>query len=90
MTPAAMLRGVMGGAGLGLRQTARLSQLSAMTLSRVLDGSARVTPRIAVRLGKLSGIPAAEWLDAQSKRDLSRLRKEEAYVLARIPCLRED
>lgn len=45
------------------------------TVTTLLNGSQRITPEMAVKLAKVSGTPAAEWLARQAALDLQRVGK---------------
>lgn len=52
------------------RDLARQLGVAASTLSRVLSGSSRVTPEMALRLSKVLGRSAESWLAMQDAHDL--------------------
>ena len=52
------------------RELAEKLGVSASTLSRVLNGSSRVTPEMALRLSKAIGRSAESWLAMQDNHDL--------------------
>ena len=52
------------------RELAALLDVSPSTLSRVLKGSSRVTPEMALRLAKTLGRSAESWLAMQDAHDL--------------------
>ena len=52
------------------RKLAEKLGVSASTLSRVLNGSSRVTPEMALRLSKAIGRSAESWLAMQDMYDL--------------------
>lgn len=56
--------------GVSGRDLARRLDVSASTLSRVLSGSSRVTPEMALRLSKAIGRSAESWLAMQDAHDL--------------------
>jgi addiction module HigA family antidote len=57
-------------------ELARALGISRHTLYQLLDERARVTPEMAVRLGKLCGDGAEVWLSMQSKRDLWEAKRK--------------
>lgn len=52
------------------RELASLLDVSPSTLSRVLKGTSRVTPEMALRLSKALGRSAESWLALQDAHDL--------------------
>jgi len=62
--------------GLSGRELAGTLGVSASTLSRVLNGSSRVTPEMALRLSKALGRSPESWLAMQDAHDLWQVRKQ--------------
>jgi len=60
--------------GLSARVLAGNLEVSPSTLTRVLNGSARVTPEMALRLARVLGRSAESWLAMQDAHDLWRAR----------------
>ena len=60
--------------GISGRELADKLDVSASTLSRVLKGSSRVTPEMALRLSKSVGRSPESWLAMQHAHDLSGAR----------------
>jgi addiction module HigA family antidote len=58
------------------RELAQQLDVSASTLSRVLNGSSRVSPEMALRLSKALGRTPESWLSMQGARDLWPARKQ--------------
>lgn len=56
--------------GISGRELASKLDVAASTLSRVLNGSSRVTPEMALRLSKTLGRSPESWLSMQDKHDL--------------------
>ncbi|TXK19409.1 HigA family addiction module antitoxin [Homoserinibacter sp. GY 40078] len=56
--------------GVSGRELANQLDVSASTLSRVLSGTSRVTPEMALRLSKALGRSAESWLAMQDTHDL--------------------
>jgi addiction module HigA family antidote len=56
--------------GMSGRELAALLDVSPSTLSRVLNGSSRVSPEMALRLSKALGRSAESWLAMQDAYDL--------------------
>lgn len=84
--PGAMLRErVLPGLGLSVLQAARDLGICRQTLHRILAGTAGITPDMAARLARLTGLPGAFWLDLQQAHDLARAEVDLAAVLPTIP-----
>ncbi|WP_369816949.1 HigA family addiction module antitoxin [Nitrosovibrio sp. Nv17] len=62
--------------GLSGRELAQTLGVAASTLSRVLKGSSRVTPEMALRLSKALGRSAESWLAMQDAHDLWKIRQQ--------------
>lgn len=56
--------------GISGRELANKLGVVASTLSRVLNGTSRVTPEMALRLSKAIGRPPESWLTMQDNHDL--------------------
>lgn len=56
--------------GISGRELAQKLDVSASTLSRILKGSSRVTPEMALRLSKAVGRSPESWLAMQDAHDL--------------------
>jgi addiction module HigA family antidote len=61
--------------GISGRELALKLDVSPSTLSRILNGSSRVTPEMALRLSKAIGRSAESWLAMQDTYDLWTARK---------------
>jgi len=61
--------------GVSGRELATKLDVAASTLSRVLNGSARITPEMALRLSKALGRTPESWLAMQDNHDLWAARK---------------
>jgi addiction module HigA family antidote len=84
--PGALLRlYVLPALNLSVSQAARDLEISRQTLHRILAGAAALTPEMAVRLERLCGVASEFWLDRQHRHELTRVRRNQAAVLARIP-----
>lgn len=68
--------------GVSGREPATRLDVSASTLSRVLSGTSRVTPEMALRLSKALGRSAESWLAMQDAHDLWAARQR--LDLARV------
>ena len=62
--------------GVSGRELAAKLDVSASTLSRVLNGSSRVTPEMALRLSKALGRTPESWLAMQDAHDLWVARQQ--------------
>ena len=62
--------------GVSGRELAAQLDVSASTLSRVLNGSSRVSPEMALRLSKALGRSPVSWLAMQDTHDLWQARKQ--------------
>ena len=62
--------------GLSGRDLAETLGVAPSTLSRVLRGSSRVTPEMALRLSKALGRSPESWLAMQDAHDLWQARKQ--------------
>lgn len=76
---------VLPGLGLSVSRAARELGVCRQTLHHILAGTAAVTPNMAARLARLTGVPARFWLDLQQGHDLARAEVDLAEVLPRIP-----
>lgn len=76
---------VLPGLGLSVSQAARELGVARQTLHRLLAGTMAVSPEMAVRLARLSGVPAGHWLGRQQAHDLWRAEHALADALRRIP-----
>lgn len=84
--PGRLLRDrVLPAMGVSVADAARELGVSRQILHRILAGRAGVTPGMAVRLGRYSGIGAVEWLDLQARHDLRLAERALAPDLPRIP-----
>ena len=61
--------------GISGRELAATLDVAASTLSRVLNGSSRITPELALRLSKAFGRSPESWLAMQDNHDLWVARK---------------
>lgn len=84
--PGAVLRNcVLPELGLTVSQAARELAVARQTLHRVLAGTAALTPEMATRLARLSGLPSRFWLDLQHAHDLWHAERGLAGTLDHIP-----
>ncbi|MFM1917273.1 MAG: addiction module antidote protein HigA family [Actinomycetota bacterium] len=58
------------------RELAQKLDVAASTLSRILSGTSRVTPEMALRLSKALGRSPESWLAMQDAHDLWQARKQ--------------
>jgi addiction module HigA family antidote len=61
--------------GISGRELADKLDVAASTLSRILKGSSRITPEMALRLSKAIGRSPESWLAMQDAHDLWRARQ---------------
>lgn len=61
--------------GISGRELASKLDVAASTLSRLLNGSSRITPEMALRLSKTLGRTPESWLSMQDSHDLWVARK---------------
>ncbi len=61
--------------GISGRELAQKLDVAPSTLSRVLNGTSRVTPEMALRLSKAVGRSAESWLEMQNTYDLWQARQ---------------
>lgn len=87
--PGALLRDeVLPVLGITVTQAAHDLRITRQTLHRVLAGTAAVTAEMALRLDRLTGIPAATWLSLQQAYDLQRTRTRLMDDIRHIPVRR--
>jgi len=70
---------------ISVSEAARRLRVSRQTLHRILAGDARVTPDMAVRLGKFCGNGPGLWLRMQQTYDLWHAEQRLATELTKIP-----
>jgi antitoxin HigA-1 len=78
-------RDVLPGLGLSVKQAAVDLGITRQTLHRILAGTAAITPGMAIRLERLTGISAALWVSLQTHHDLRLAETEYASKVTRIP-----
>src|SRR4249919_1757477 len=61
---------------------ARSLRISRQHLDRILSEDLRITPEMAMRLGKWSGTNPVDWLARQAHRDVQRLHSDKAFLAA--------
>ncbi len=90
MHPGELLREeILPALGKPKTEIARLLGVSRQALYDILQERAPVTPRMALRLGKLCGNGPDLWLNLQRDCDLRRAEEELREALAAIPTLNE-
>lgn len=62
--------------GISGRELALKLDVAASTLSRILSGTSRITPAMALRLSKALGRSPESWLAMQGAHDLWQARKQ--------------
>jgi antitoxin HigA-1 len=84
--PGSLLRDdVLPRLGLSVSRASRELGVARQTLHRLLAGTMAVSPGMAVRLARLSGIPASRWLGRQQAHDLWHAEHALADLVRRIP-----
>ena len=76
---------VLPGLGLSVLRAAHDLGVCRQTLHRILAGTAAVTPDMAARLARLTGLPGGFWLALQQTHDLARAEAGLAEILPTIP-----
>jgi addiction module HigA family antidote len=83
--PGELLGGtVIPATGLRVSEVAERLRMSRQTLHAVLAKRSRVTPDMALRLGRMFGNSAAFWANMQTSHDLWQAGQRNAEVLASI------
>jgi len=67
--------------GLTVTAAARRFAFTRKALSELLNGKSAVSPRMAIRIGKATGVGAENWLTMQMKLDLWEVRQTEAQSI---------
>jgi addiction module HigA family antidote len=65
---------------LSVTEGAKVLGVSRTTLSRLINGQARVPPEMAIRLAKAFGATADIWIRMQAAYDLAQARRHEAEI----------
>lgn len=65
---------------ISLREMAQYLDISASTLSRLLNGNSNITPEMALRLSKTLGRSAESWLLMQRHYDLWQARRRTSLM----------
>jgi len=63
--------------GINLAQAAKALGISRKTLSAIINGRARITPEMAIRLSLAFGTSAESWLNQQTHYDLWQARRNQ-------------
>jgi addiction module HigA family antidote len=66
--------------GLSVTEAAQVLGIARHTLSRVLNGHARISPEMAIRLEKAGWSSAGHWLRLQTAYDLAQARLHEHKI----------
>ncbi|MHB8383606.1 MAG: HigA family addiction module antitoxin [Candidatus Binataceae bacterium] len=83
------LHDILPALGLSVAEAAAKLRVSRQTLYRITQGSAAVTPEMAVRFGKLCGNGPELWLGLQQQHDLWCARRKLGSKIDRIPTMQE-
>ena len=78
--PGEILSEAIKAAGWTVSDAAARLGVTRSTLSRVVNGSAGVSPRLALALERLGWSDAGHWVRMQSAYDLARARRAESAV----------
>lgn len=76
--PGPMIRDSMEAAGWTVTECAKHLGVARESLSRVLNGNAAVSPRLALALERVGWSNAEHWLRVQAGYDLARERRRQA------------
>jgi addiction module HigA family antidote len=87
--PGVILANALIAMDLKVAPAARHLGISRQLLHKILNGSASITPKLAVRIGKLCGNGPDLWANMQTGYDLWHARKALAKEIAKIPTLAE-
>lgn len=82
--PGEIIKGLwLDPAGVSITEAAQAMAVSRKTLSKIINGRARVTPELAVRLAIALGSSAESWLGHQAAYDLWELEQhpDQAHVV---------
>jgi addiction module HigA family antidote len=85
--PGSLLSETLARHDLKVGKAAKLLQVSRQSLYLVLLGEQKITPPMALRLGKLFGTGGEYWLERQFLYDISLLRSEMKEVIDQIPTM---
>ena len=85
--PGVILADALVAMDLKIAPAARHLGISRQLLHKILNGSASITPKLAVRIGKLCGNGPDLWANMQTGYDLWHARKSLAKEIAKIPTL---
>jgi addiction module HigA family antidote len=86
--PGEIVADVLGTLRVSHRQAAKAMHVTPMALSNVITGKAAVTPRMALRLGKLLGNGPEIWLRMQQDYELWHTSRELRADLEKIEPLK--
>ncbi|MCY3718168.1 MAG: HigA family addiction module antitoxin [Anaerolineaceae bacterium] len=75
--------------GLSVTAGAKALGVSRQALSSLVNGHARITPEMAVRLAKAFGSTPEHWIRMQSAWDIAQIRKRADEIVVE-PCLRKS
>lgn len=85
--PGIILAGALEAMDLKIAAAARHLGISRQLLHNILNGSASITPQMAVRIGKLCGNGPDLWAYMQTGHDLWHARKALKKEIEKIPTL---
>jgi addiction module HigA family antidote len=70
-------------------ELARAMNMSRLSVNEILNGKRPITPKTALKLGRVLGTSPELWLNLQRQVDLFSARQELAAELDRLPVLRQ-
>src|SRR5713226_2967302 len=76
--------------GLSVTEGAKVLGVSRQALNNVVNGTAGISPEMAIRLTKAFGSTPETWLQMQLAYDLAQARKDEGKIKVRRQHLRND
>lgn len=65
---------------LSVTEAARCLGVSRVTLSRLLNGKASISPEMAIRLSKFFGTSVESWMNLQSQYDICLAQKKAKHI----------
>lgn len=72
--------GIMSSAGLSIKQTAGLLDVSYSLIAKLISGKRDISVKMAVKLEKVFGQDAEFWLGLQNEYDVIKLKNSGSYI----------